>query len=163
VNVGLWHPSLRDEGWFDSGLVAEGWFWDDAIQSGGQEGSVQLVVQDAALALAADNLVLVQHNLLVVADATLGLAAEAPTLTAHDPAVQLVVQDALFAFGADSPALTQHNALVVQDALIALMADEVDFSPAEEEEPISAPQLFLQPALVAVDEAVEMFEESCCL
>ena len=160
MNVGLWHPSLRDEGWFDSGLIAEGWFWDDAIQSEGQEGAVQLVVQDAALVFAADNLALVQHNLLVVADATLALAAESPTLLQH---YALLVQDAALALSVDAIGLTQHNALVVQDALIALTADMVDFSPAEEEQPTPAPQLFFQPALLAVDEAVEIFEEGCCL
>jgi len=85
-------------------------------------GAVQLVVQDATLALASDGLVLTQHNVLVVADALLALVAESPALTQHNA---LAVADALLALAADSPALTQHNALAVADALLALAADGV--------------------------------------
>jgi len=84
-----------------------------------------LVVADALSALAADGPALTQHSVLLVADALLAIAAEAPTLTVHDPATQLVVQDALLALGIDSPSLTQHNALAVADALLSLAADGV--------------------------------------
>ena len=54
----------------------------------------------------------------------------------------------------------------VEATLAATLADVLLHATAisgEEEQPTPAPQLFFQPALVAVDEAVEMFEESCCL
>jgi len=82
-----------------------------------------LVVADALSALAADGPALTQHNALLVADALLALLAETPTLTPHDPAIQLVVQDAVLALGAEAPELTQHNILIMTDALLALAAD----------------------------------------
>ena len=99
------------------------WLWQP-IPAAGQSGAgaTQLIVQDAALVLAADSPALTQHNVLVVADALLALAAESPALTQHNA---LVVADALLALAADGAVLTQHNIIAVADATIALVVDNV--------------------------------------
>jgi len=93
--------------------------YDDFI-GGTVSGAALLVVQDAALALAADGPALTQHNLLVVADALLALAAEGVGLTQHNV---LVVAEALLALAADGAVLTQHNIIAVADVLLALAAE----------------------------------------
>lgn len=83
---------------------------------------VTLVVQEAAIALAADGpFALTQHNILAVAEARMLLAAD--NIVLEGVPITLVVQDALIALAADGVALTQHNVLAVQEAAIALAAD----------------------------------------
>ncbi len=102
--------------------------WEISTATGaypiGPHGAVTLEMADAAIALTADNIVLVPN--LIVADSAIALAADNVVLTAHPPeGGALEVQDAAVALAADGVALTQHNALAVQDAAIALAADNL--------------------------------------
>lgn len=103
-----------DETWMISGVALR------PVGAGG--GDVELDVDDATIGLAAESPSLTQQNTLAVADATIALAAESPALT---QANILAVADALIALAAESPALVQQNTLVVADALIALASDPV--------------------------------------
>ena len=81
-----------------------------------------LVVQDAAHAHAADNIVLTQVHVLTVADALHGHAADNLALTqVHN----LVVADAFHAHSADNLTITVVTDLVVQDASHGHAADNV--------------------------------------
>src|SRR3990167_6456461 len=94
--MAAWDVALRDPGTNA---------WDISLSG----GATQLIVQDAARALAADGPALTQHSVLVVADALLALAAENPALTQHNA---LAVADALLALLAESPTLTAHDPAV---------------------------------------------------
>jgi hypothetical protein len=84
-------------------------------------GGATLTVQDATHGHTADNVDLVQANVLVANDATHGHVAENVVLSLGG--TNLTVQDATHAHSADSPSLIQANVLVVQDAAHAHTAD----------------------------------------
>jgi hypothetical protein len=84
---------------------------------------VQLVVADAAVGIAADNIDLTQHNVLAVQDAAVAIAAD--NIVLEGVPIALVVQDAAVAIASDNLALTQHNVLAVQDATVAIASDNI--------------------------------------
>ena len=52
ARIGAWHPGLRDDAWFDAGIVPDGWFWDDVISvegSGGVTGTLSVTLGGATL------------------------------------------------------------------------------------------------------------------
>lgn len=93
-----------------------------------------LVVQDATVGLSTDAIALTQQNTLAVADATVALAADNVTL--EGLGATLAVQDATIGLSSDPVALEQANTLVVQDATVALAAAAVAL---EATEPPAAP------------------------
>lgn len=90
----------------------------DVPDAGG--GDIELVVQDALHAHAADSPTLTQANTLAVADALHAHAAESPTLVQQNT---LAVQEASHGHTADSPSLTQQSTITVADALHGHTAD----------------------------------------
>src|SRR4030067_871603 len=88
-------------------------------------GPVELVVQDAAHAHAADNVALLQAHLLAVADASHAHTADAVALVqAH----LLALQDVTHAHAVDNVALIQAHLLAVADISHAHTADNVALS-----------------------------------
>jgi hypothetical protein len=87
-----------------------------------------LAVQDAAAALGAESPALTQANTLAIQDALIALAAESPTLEVGG--ITLTVQDGAIALAAETPALTQAHLLVVADAAVALAAESPSLTQA---------------------------------
>jgi len=54
ASLGAWHPELRDDAFFDPGLVPVGWFWEDLIVAeeapGGVTGTLAVTLAGATLA-----------------------------------------------------------------------------------------------------------------
>lgn len=91
------------------------------------EAPIELLVDNALMALAAENIDLTQANTLAAQDATIALSAESPSLI---QANTIAPNDALIALNAESPALTQANTLAANDALIALSAESPSLTQA---------------------------------
>ena len=113
-----------------------------AIEIKESAGTTNLVVQDAAQAVAADSPALTQANTLVLADAAQAVAADNISLTqqntlAINEALQsvaadnvvlelstvLILSDAAQAVTADSPSLIQQNTLAINEALQSVAVD----------------------------------------
>src|SRR3990170_7033101 len=53
ARIGAWHPDLRDDAWFDAGILPDGWFWDDVVsveETGGVTGTLAVTLDGATLA-----------------------------------------------------------------------------------------------------------------
>jgi len=94
-------------------------YYGDAIEGG---GGVSLTVQDAAVAVASDNVSLTQTHILTVAGATVSVASDNVTIGV---AVELVPQDATIAVSADNVSLTQTHTLAVDSIDGAVSADSI--------------------------------------
>lgn len=92
------------------------------IAEEGGGGSVELVVADMAVGIAADAPALTQKNLLAVADASVGITAESPALTQKN---LLAVADMAVPVAMDAPALVQKSLLAVADAAVGVSMDNV--------------------------------------
>lgn len=84
------------------------------------EPATQLTISDMTVAVAAETLALVQHQVLSISDALVAIAAEVPALTQHQV---LTIADMAVAIAAEIPALTQHQVLTIADALVAVLAE----------------------------------------
>ncbi len=94
-----------------------------------------LIVQDAAVAIAADNVVLAGVPIsLVVQDVAVAVAADNVALVA-----QLIVQDAAVAIAADNVTLVMN--LIVQDSSVGIVLDNVVLSGAGGAEPDNSPSI----------------------
>ena len=123
--------------------------------------ATNLVVQDAAVALAADNVALVPN--LIVQDAGLALAADNVVLVPN-----LIVQDAAIAVLADNIVLTGVPVdLVLNDASLTLLADNVllvpDLVVADATLALAVDNVVLVPNLIVADAAIALAADNLIL
>lgn len=82
----------------------------------------QLAIQEATLAMVSDNITLTQAHILAIADGALAMVADNVTLST---AIDLVIQDAALAVLGENITLSQDHQLAIQDAALAMVADNV--------------------------------------
>ena len=91
-----------------------------AIEILGPSSGTNLVVADAAIAIAADNIVVTQEHILVVQEAAISVVADVANLVQQH---NLAIQEANISTLADAMTLVQQHQLALQDAGINLSAE----------------------------------------
>lgn len=115
-----------------------------ALKEAGAAGT-DLVIQDATLALAADNITITQEHTLVIQEARQLIAVDSPAFTQNHI---LIVQDATITQTADNLTLTQHIDLAIQKAVMAMSSDNLNLSQVHQ---ITIHKAFLQTAADVVN------------
>lgn len=108
-------------------------------------GATDLVIQDAAIGVSSDNIVITQEHTLVIQEASHIMSADNILMTQTH---MLTVQDATITQTADNLTLTQHIDLAIQKAVMAMSSDNLNLSQVHQ---ITIHKAFLQTAADVVN------------
>lgn len=108
-------------------------------------GAVDLVIQDAAIAVSADNIVITQQHALNIQESGITVSADNVVITQNH---LLIVQDAAIPVAAENLTISQHIQLAIDKAVMAMRADTSSFQQVHQ---ISIHKAFLQTAADVVN------------